>query len=133
MDSGEVIPGLNDRWTLMGANLMEWMSGFLMTMLIGSAFQLHPSRSTPIIVGLFLGTTFGLAALRRQFPDEHKGVASLFLVKLGLAPPHIPRPASLQPFWSGAPVKEINERKDYMYLDLDDMFDLMKKEKEERS
>lgn len=133
MDSGEVIPGLNEGWNFMGARLMEWCAGLIMAMLVGSAFRLNPATSMPILVTAFFGVTFGLASMRKKFPDEEKGLANHFMSLLGFPPPKIPKPAILQPVWSGAPIKEISEHKDYSYLDLQDVFDLIEKEKAEEA
>ncbi len=129
MDNGEVINGLNEGWTFVGANVTEWIAGFIMTMLIGSAFQISPVGGTPIFICTLCGITFGMAALRKQFPDGTRGVANQFMIALGLPPPGIPKPASIQPLWSGGPIRKVDEKKDYHHLDLDSMFDLIYEEK----
>ena len=129
MDNGEVIHGLNEGWNFLGANVTEWIAGFLMTLFIGSAFRISPMGGAPIFVGTLGIITFGLAGLRKGQPDGIKGVANMFMCSLGLPPPGIPKPASIQPFWSGAPIKKTSEKKDYAHLNLDEMFDLIYEEK----
>lgn len=131
MDSGEVIPGLNEGWNFLGARVTEWSAGLIMALLIGSAFQMNPAKTMPILGFIFGGVTFGLASMRRAFPDEEKGLANYFMCLIGFPPPTIPKPAMLQPIWSGAPIKEISEHKDYSYLNLEEMFDLIDKERAE--
>lgn len=122
-DSGEVIPGLNEGWTLLGAKITEWMSGFLMAMMFHGVTYISIMQFLPVYVIIFFGVTFFLASVRRQFPDEERGVANLTLTRLGFQSPFIPPPASIQPYWSGAPIHEIPEDTDYMFLDLDQVFD----------
>ncbi len=129
MDNGEVINGLNEGWTFIGANLTEWLAGFMMTLFIGSAFGISPVGGTPIFITTLAGITFGMAALRKQFPDGTRGVANSFMISMGLPPPGIPRPSSIQPLWSGGPIKQVSEKKDYSHLNLDEMFELIYEEK----
>ena len=132
MDSGEVIPGLNEGWTLAGAKFMEWIAGLLSTLIVGSLFGLNPTTWMPLYIIVCLGTVYFLAGLRSQHPDEERGIANLVATKLGFAPPGIPRPARIQPIWSGAPIKELAETTDYSYLDLNEVFDLIESEKRDR-
>ncbi len=122
MDNGEVIPGLSDDWTFMGAKVMEWGSGFVMAMIAHETILGQSSRNMPIFLSILLGTTFLLAGLRKSFPDENRGVANITMVQLGLEPPGIPTPAALQPIWSGAPLKTMDEKKEFIELGLDRVF-----------
>lgn len=117
MDNGEVIPGLNDGWTFLGAKLMEWVSGLIMAMLVGQMFGLKPT-DFPFFAAAVIGTTFGMRNIRNKFPDEEKGIANMVATSLGFAPPKIPKPASIQPIWSGAPLKTLDEKKEFMELGL---------------
>lgn len=120
MDNGEVIPGLNEEWTLCGATIMEWAAGFVAFMIAGETLVTNISTSMPLLMGLWFATTVGLATLRRRFPDEQRGVANLAVVSLGFCPINIPPPACLQPIWSGAPVKKLDEECRFNQLGLMD-------------
>ena len=123
MDSGEVIPGLNEDWTMAGAKLMEWMSGFIMLICAQELFfKGSPSKAMPILMLIWIGTTFGLAALRKQFPDEERGLANKVMAAVGMNPPGIPAPSVIQPVWSGCPLRELPEESEFRYLDLDKVF-----------
>ena len=102
----EVIVALNERWTLAGATLMEWMSGFIMFILCS---ELTPSvtRSMPILLLIMVGTAFGLAGMRKKFPDEERGVRNWLMSLVGKAPIGIPAPSALQPYWSSAPIRKL--------------------------
>jgi hypothetical protein len=126
MDNGEEIPGLNEDWQFAGAKIFEWISGFMMMLLAAQTLVLHPGKSMPFLVAVMIGTTFGLAQIRRAFPDEERGVRNLAMLSLGFAPPGIPRPAKLQPMWSGAPNKELAENTIFMQLNLDELFPITK-------
>ena len=76
----------------------------------------------PILVGIMIGTTSGLAGLRKAFPDEERGIRNLMMVSLGFAPPGIPKPAAIQPVWSGAPMRELSETKHFSQLGLEEVF-----------
>lgn len=100
MDSGDVIPGLNEDWTFGGAKMFEWLAGLMMAFLVSGLFN-RPAHYMPLLVITWIGTTFFLAGLRRQFPDEERGIRNVFMVACGFAPPGIPSPSKLQPRWSG--------------------------------
>lgn len=123
MDNGEVIPGLNEGWTLAGAKLSEWGAGFVM-LLIGSEviFTDKMTRSMPWLMALWIGTTFGLATLRRLYPDEERGIRNHLMVACGFAPPGIPAPSQLQPYWSGFPLRQLPEKCAMRQLGLDEVF-----------
>ena len=124
MDNGEVIPGLNDGYTFLGAKIMEWMSGFIMAMLTAAIFQINITQWAPLLVIIAFFTTTSMAKLRRSFPDEERGIANLCASRLGFSPPGIPRPARIQPFWSGCPIKGYPELKEFNYLGLDEVFSI---------
>lgn len=121
MDNGEEIPCLNESWTFAGAKVNEWMAGLASMIIITELLQINAGRSMPILLTVWLGTTFALAVLRRQFVDEERGIRNFVMESLGFAPPGIPRPASLQPYWSGAPLRELKEDCWFSKLKLDDV------------
>lgn len=123
MDSGEVIPGLNEPWTFAGCKLMEWMSGFVMLICVSEFLpKATMAKYMPILLGAWMGTTFGMAALRKLFPDEERGLANRAMVMLGIAPPGIPAPAAIQPLWSAAPLRNLDDDSEYMQLELFNIF-----------
>ena len=122
MDDGYVIPGLNEQWTLGGARLMEWIAGVCMSLVVSEIFMTKMARQTPVLACILVGTTFGLAALRRQFYDEERGVRNFCMVAMGICPPSLPAPASLQPVWSASPMRALSEQSNYMQLGLDQLF-----------
>jgi len=124
MDNGEVIPGLNEGWTLAGAKPGEWIAGFMM-LIIGSEviFTDKITRAMPGLLMLWVGTTFGLAALRKLYPDEERGIRNHVMVLCGFPPPGIPTPSALQPVWSGFPIKRLPESKLFTKLGLERLFD----------
>ncbi|MCB0359881.1 MAG: hypothetical protein KDD44_09600 [Bdellovibrionales bacterium] len=120
-DSGEVLPGLNDTWTFMGANMMEWCVGLCVFVCIG-ACATTPAAAMPLMLGSWIGTTYTLAGVRKSFPDEERGTRNAVLTALGFPPPGIPAPAALQPRWSAAPLKELNEATRFRKLGFDQLF-----------
>jgi len=120
MDNGDVIPCLNEDWTFAGCKAMEWMAGLTMALMIGSAMH-KPANAMPMLVLVMIGTTILLATLRKRFPDEERGVRNLCMVTLGFEPVGIPAPSKLQPVWSGAPLRKLNEQCLYAQLQLDDI------------
>ena len=122
MDNGEEIPCLNENWSFAGADLVEWIAGFASVLMLPDLLHINAAHSMPLLLFMWLGTTFGLALLRRRFPDERRGVRNFCMDSLGFAPPGIPRPASLQPYWSGARITAIKDETWYQRLDLDGVF-----------
>lgn len=122
MDNGEVIAGLDEEWTLGGAKLMEWCAGFMMFIVCAELLFNNWGQAMPQLMLIWIGTTFGMASVRRQFPDEERGVRNKVMVTLGVEPPGIPAPSTLQPFWSGCPTRKLNEKCEYMTLRLDRVF-----------
>lgn len=120
MDNGEEIPGLNEEWTFAGAKLMEWVSGFVMFMIVSEMAKLNPANSMPILLVVWMGTTLGLATLRRRYPDEERGVRNAVCVALGFAPPGIPAPAVIKPYMSGAPVRQCKKDSYFVQLNLEE-------------
>jgi hypothetical protein len=132
MDNGEVIPALNEPWTLAGAKLSEWGSGVVMFLLLPEITGMNPTKNMPIFLLVMVGTVFGMAALRNCFPDEERGLANYTLTKLGFNPPLIPAPSALQPYWSGAPLHELAAKKEFVTLGLQvAIFDEQEQEAEE--
>ena len=122
MDDGYVIPGLNEDWTLGGAKLFEWIAGLCMSLCFSEVFLTKMARQMPMLGAILLGTTFGLAALRRQFPDEERGVRNFCMVAMGICPPGLPAPSPLQPIWSGSPVRAMAPTSNYTALGLQEVF-----------
>ena len=120
-DNGEVLQGLNESWTFMGANAMEWGCGLLVFLMI-SLFASSPARAMPFMVLGFVLTSTSLASLRKSFPDEQRGVRNALCTACGVQPPSIPAPASLQPLWSAAPIKDLPETCAFKMLNLDQVF-----------
>ncbi len=110
-DDGEVLPGLNEPWTFVGANAMEWGVGIVVFVMIGS-FARTPASAMPFMLGGWVLTTTTLATVRNLFPDQERGVRNAVMTACGFPPPGIPAPAALQPIWSGAPVTgaKVNSR-----------------------
>lgn len=124
MDSGDVIPGLGDKWSFMGATAMEWISGASMGLILQEFIFGGGSKTMPLLLATIVGTTFGLAGARKKYPDEEKGVANALMVKLGITPTGIPTPAEIQPIWSGSPMRELDKMAEFKTLELDKMFEL---------
>lgn len=122
MDEGYTIVGLNEGWTLGGARMMEWVSGFVMAMITQELLHIKISTSGPLMIVVVLLTALSLAALRKQFPDEERGLRNAAMVALGFEPPGIPSPASFKPYWSGAPVRELPETSYFKSLQLEVLF-----------
>ena len=122
-DGGEVLQGLEEEWTFMGANLMEWICGIVVFLMIGSISS-STVQAIPFMIAGFILTATTLASLRRMFPDEHRGVRNMLTSALGLPPVDIPPPSALQPLWSGCPVRELSQKSQYVQLGLDELFPL---------
>lgn len=119
MDSGEEIQGLDEGWTFLGAKATEWIAG-VVSMLIASNIYFHPApRYMPHLIIILVVTTGFLAKARRSFPDEERGLANWLAARLGVPPPLIPAPASIQPIWSGAPIRELNKKTYFVELGLE--------------
>lgn len=120
-DDGEVLQGLDENWTFMGANAMEWACGLVVFLLI-SLFADSPARAMPFMLLGWILTTTTLAGLRRSFPDQERGVRNAVATACGFPPPGIPLPSALQPLWSGSPKKSVSPGSKYVQLGLDNMF-----------
>ena len=132
MDNGEVIQGLNEDWTLAGAKLGEWVAGAVMAMLAQSLiFQQSAARYMPVILAIGAITTFSLSAFRRKFEDEERGIRNYVMVMVGIPPPNLPTPAALQPYWSAAPLRELDATCDLVQLQIDKLLELPRSSKEE--
>jgi hypothetical protein len=118
MDNGDVIPSLNEDWTFAGCKLFEWLLGLMAAFLVSTMFE-KPAHVMPLLVLVWIGTTLTAAMLRKKFPDEERGVRNMCMVACGFAPPGIPAPARIQPFWSGGPLRSMNPMSQFMQLGLD--------------
>jgi hypothetical protein len=127
MDNGEVLQGIEEDWNFMGANILEWGCGFLAFIVI-SLFSKSPVRAMPFMLTGAVLTTTSLAALRKSYPDEQRGLKNAIMTACGFVPPEIPAPASIQPFWSGAPLKEIPEDFKFKRLGLDQILTSFKRD-----
>lgn len=123
MDNGVVIPGLDEDWSLGGAKLAEWGAGF-MAFIIASEFFDNVGRSMPYLLVILVTTTMAVAAVRKTFPDEERGIRNAALTAMGIEPPGIPPPAALQPYWSGAPTRSLGADCEMVRLGLDNIFPL---------
>ena len=123
MDSGDVIPCLNEDWAFAGCKMFEWLAGLMTAFLASSVFE-KPATAMPILVTVWIGTTLGMAHLRKQFPDEERGVRNMCMVACGFAPPGIPAPAKLQPRWSGGRISEVGRMSMYSQLGLEELRDM---------
>ncbi len=119
-DDGEVLPGLDDEWTFMGANAMEWSAGLVMFFMI-SLFAETPARAMPFMLAGWVLTTTTLASLRNMFPDQQRGVRNVVMTACGFNPPGIPTPARLQPVWSPSPMRAIPEKCRFKSLGLEQL------------
>ena len=100
---------------------MEWAFGLVVLLLI-SLFADSPARAMPFMLLGWILTTVTLAGLRKSFTDEERGVRNAVSTACGFPPPGIPAPSSLQPIWSGAPLREIRPGCKMRQLGLDKMF-----------
>ena len=122
-DDGEVLPGLNEKWTFLGATAFEWAIG-LVSFLMPSIFA--PDGKIGLMLPFMLSgwvlTTYSFASLRQLYPDEERGVSNAFMTACGFEPVNIPSPAKLQPFWSAVPVKELDPEDRFVAVGLDQIF-----------
>ena len=121
MDDGEVLQGLNENWTFMGANMFEWCSGFMVFVIV-SIFFASPARGMPYMLAACILTTATLASLRMSYPDEERGMRNALAASIGVPPPGIPRPARLQPIWSACPLRKLPDNTRFMRLGLTKVF-----------
>ena len=119
-DSGEVLQGMDDPWTMLGATLMEWACGMIVFMLI-SLFATTPGRAMPFMLIGWIITTLSLASLRKMFPDQERGVGNAIMVSCGFPPLNIPLPSALQPYWSSAPLREVPQKWKMVKLGLNEI------------
>lgn len=120
-DDGEVLQGLDEDWTFMGANAMEWACGLVVFVMI-SLFADSPARAMPFMLLGWVLTTTTLAAMRRSFPDQERGVRNAVCVACGFPPPGIPAPSTMQPVWSGSPLRDLSPNTKFAQLGLEQMF-----------
>ena len=120
-DNGEVLQGLDENWNFMGANIVEWASGVVVFLLVSLLFS-SPSTAMPFMLAGWVLTTVSLAALRHSFPDQERGVRNALCSALGVAPPGLPAPASIQPRWSAVPLRELDGDCKFKRLGLGELF-----------
>lgn len=120
-DDGEVLQGLDENWSFMGANAMEWGCALAVFMLI-SLFADSVARAMPFMLIGGIMTAVTLASMRKSFPDQERGVRNAVTTFFGFPPPGIPTPAKLQPIWSGSPMREIAPQSRFIQLGLGYMF-----------
>lgn len=120
-DNGEVLPGLNESWNFLGANLTEWASGFMVFIMV-SLFSPSVGRAMPFMLLGWITTTVTLSSVRKSFPDEERGLRNALVTSCGMVPPGIPAPSVIQPVWSGCPVRDANAQSRFVAYGLDGMF-----------
>ena len=129
MDNGDEIPGLNQEWTFLGANIMEWSAGFAAMVICSEVlFKGQVASAVPFLLIICVGTVVGLKSARAMYPDESRGLRNHMMTLCGFAPPGIPAPAELQSTWSGAPAKNLSAMCEYKLLGLDHLFERNEKE-----
>lgn len=131
MDNGEVIPGLNENWTLAGCKASELISGLMAGLVFQELFLSNLGQSMPMFITVVVGTPLLLSTWRRSYPDEERGLRNHLMTLLGVCPPGLPKPAFLQPRWSAAPLRGFIEGSEYIQLGLDQVF--VAKDEEEDS
>lgn len=120
MDNGDVIPCLNEDWSFAGCKMFEWLAGLMTSFLFSGMFE-KPGTAMPLLVIVWIGTTLSMAYLRRQFPDEERGVRNMCMVACGFPPPGIPAPSKLQPRWSGGRIGGVEPTSLYSQLGLEEL------------
>lgn len=130
MDNGEVIPNLDKPWEFLMARIHEWLSGMIFALIVNEIFLTDAINAMPLIFGIMVLSTYGLASARLKFPDGTRGFVNWCSVKIvGKAPTSIPAPSELQPVWSGAPIRRLKENTLFMQLGFDEFFLEKKKQK----
>ena len=117
----EVISSLNERWSFMGATAIEWAGGFV-SFIVCAEFVDKIARGMPLLLTAWFLTTFSLAALRRRFPDQDRGLRNWCMMMCGIEPLDIPAPAKMQPYWSSMPIRGLKQGCHYNTLELDQVF-----------
>lgn len=120
-DSGEVLQGLDEPWTFLRANLLEWLTGMLVFLMISSISH-SPASSMPLMVIAWVATTTSLAIMRNMFPDRERGLRNAIMTSCGFEPPGIPTPSALRKSWSGCPLRELPPSKRFVRLGLNALF-----------
>lgn len=122
MNGGSEIPALNESWTLLGAKITEWISGvtmgFLALLICEEFLGIKGAHVMPLLLLISLATTVTLASIRLRFLDEERGIMYSVLDKAGVPPPGIPKPASMQPYWSGARAMWVKDKSNFNQLRL---------------
>lgn len=121
VDAGEVLPGLHETWTFLGANALEWGAGLIVFLLISLFFE-NVAAGMPFMLLGWVLTTVQLAVLRKMYPDEERGVRNAFMSACGFPPIDIPPPSSMQHIWSATPLGELSKESRFVKLGLNDLF-----------
>ena len=132
MDNGEVIPNLDKPWEFMMARLHEWLAGMILAIICNEIFFTSATSAMPLLFAIMVISTYSFACARLKFADGTKGCVNWCCVKMGIVPQGIPAPSELQPVWSGAPIRRINEKTLYMQLGFDEFFEKKKEEKSKK-
>jgi hypothetical protein len=126
-DDGEVLQGLDESWSFMGANAMEWGCALAVFMMI-SLFADSVARAMPFMLIGGIMTAVTLASMRKSFPDQERGVRNAVSTFFGFPPPGIPAPSKIQPIWSGAPLREIPKNSKFVKMGLTQMFNTFERQ-----
>jgi hypothetical protein len=126
-DDGEVLGGLEESWTFMGATALEWGCGLTVFIMV-SMFAESAARAMPFMLVGWLATTITMSLMRRSFPDQQRGVVNAISVAFEIAPPGIPAPSRLQPIWSASPIRQVNPNCKFVELGLDKVFPSFQRE-----
>ncbi len=121
-DSGEVIPNLDKPWEFLMARLHEWIAGMIIGLITNELFFTSPSTSMPFIISIMVLSTYGIAMARLKFPDGTRGLVNWCSVQMGIPPIGIPLPSVMQPVWSGAPARRVDQRSLFAQLGFEEFF-----------
>ena len=87
----------------------------------------------PALISIMILSTYGLAMARLKFADGSRGFVNWCSVQMGVRPIGIPLPSAMQPVWSGAPIRRVDQRSLFAQLGFEDFFAEKKAEKFENS
>lgn len=121
MDNGEVLVDIDKGWEFAGCNAIEWICGLAAFILIGLLGS-NPAKVMPFMLMGWILTTTGFSAMRRTFPDEHRGVRNAIMTYIGVCPFGIPAPSKVQPLWSACPLRSLDANSKFIKLGLDQLF-----------
>lgn len=121
-DSGEVIPNLDKPWEFLMARIHEWLAGIMIALICNEVLFSSTSMSMPLIISIMILSTYGLAMARLKFADGTRGLVNWCSVQMGIPPIGIPLPSALQPVWSGAPARRVDQRSLFAQLGFEEFF-----------